>query len=339
MIIYEQGDSPVVRVGEQDLAGRRVASRAFPYVGDCGAPRFGFDPLERTFSEREAAGTVVAGPFDPEAWRAALAIGPAGAVLIGPSDSAERVRGAYRAAAEGAVISGRGAYLLDPDPEGLPETRSAATVAVFVLLPDRPAALARLAAAAHRGFSAGGLLPLIPGWTDSPDGIELAVSEAASAGARFVAPVWPVLDGTARRRIVETRAEIEPEAADDFFERLHHAGVAASPDEGRVALVAACRRFGLAVLPTRARGFREPSSNAIASAHLEEKAQLEERDEHRVALRHAAARWIDELGRDLAVIFREGNLRKIFPFGDELAGEAEAALEDSAGRQAHARSR
>ena len=73
-------------------------------------------------------------------------------------------------------------------------------------------------------------------------------------------------------------------------------------------------------------GSREPASNAVASGRLEERAQAAHSDEHRAALLHAAARWIDESGRDLASIAREGNFAKVFPFGADIAREAEDAL-------------
>jgi hypothetical protein len=44
----------------------------------------------------------------------------------------------------------------------------------------------------------------------------------------------------------------------------------------------------------------------------------------------AAARWIDESGRDLGAIAREGNFRRIFPWDGEVAEESEAALLASA---------
>src|SRR5262249_4576292 len=121
MILYQSARTPAVRFAEQLLAGRRVAVRAQPYAGNAGTARFFFDPIERIFSERPGSGSVAVGPFDAESWRSALGSHPAGAVLVGPCDRAERVRGAYRAAVQGAALSGRGAYLLDPEPEALPE--------------------------------------------------------------------------------------------------------------------------------------------------------------------------------------------------------------------------
>ena len=79
-------------------------------------------------------------------------------------------------------------------------------------------------------------------------------------------------------------------------------------------------------VPPRPVGLHEPAANAAAAARLEEKAQASSENEHRAALLHAAARWIDESGRDLAPIAREGNLPKVFPFGADLAREAEEAL-------------
>ena len=178
-------------------------------------------------------------------------------------------------------------------------------------------------------------MPLISGWTDTAGWIDAAVSDAAAAGARFLAPLVPVSDGPARRRIVEARAEIEPGAADEFFDLVHHGGSFAVGDSVRDLLAAACRRANLATLPHRARGPLEPAANAAAAARLEEQA-AETRDEHRASLLQATARWIDEVGRDLSVVARDGNFRKVFPFGPELARETEAILAETVKRTAGA---
>src|SRR5262249_7410869 len=260
-----------------------------------------------------------------------------GAVLVGPCEQAERVWGAYRAAVEGAALSGRGAYLLDPEPDALPERLpgTLAAVAVFVLLPSPRLATERLAAVARRGIPAGGILPLIPGWTDSTESIERVAHDVAEAGAAFLAPLWPVLDGAARRLMVEARTEVEPGEADAFFERIHH-GDGAPEESASVGLRLACRRAGIGEMPVRARGGSEPLANSVAAAQLEEKAYEERENEHRAARLHAAARWVDELGKDLGVIVREGNLGKIFPFGPELARETELASSGAKGVETHA---
>ncbi|MBC8646115.1 MAG: hypothetical protein H7X85_03060, partial [Thermoanaerobaculia bacterium] len=72
----------------------------------------------------------------------------------------------------------------------------------------------------------------------------------------------------------------------------------------------------------------EPAGNALAAARLEERAAAAS-DDHRLALLHAAARWIDESGRDLRAVVAEGNFRKVFPFAPEIATEAEKALAET----------
>ena len=91
-------------------------------------------------------------------------------------------------------------------------------------------------------------------------------------------------------------------------------------------LAEAGAREGLASTPPRPVGTREPAANAAAAAFLEEKARSAFADEHRAALFHAAARWLDESGRDLAPVAREGNLTRVCPFGDEIARDVEEAL-------------
>jgi hypothetical protein len=325
MIVYENAPEPAVRSGEFDLAGRRVAVRAVPYAGEAGVSRWRFDPLDRRFVSRPPRGAIAVGPHDPGAWAAALARMQPGTVLVGPGDPAEEIRGAYRAAADGAAAAGRGVYLLEPSPAGLPEGPPEAFIPLFVALPDAPPE--GLEGALGRGFAAGCLLPLIPGWTAAPEMIEKTVSTLARSGASFVAGIVPAQDGQARRKIVEARAELDPGVPDDFFENVHHGDWSGEAEAARMLLRQACAARGLASLAPRPLGRGEPAVNSAAAGRLEEKADtLSAREEHRASLLHAAARWIDEWGRDLAPIVKEGNFRKIFPFGEDLAGEAEEAL-------------
>jgi hypothetical protein len=166
----------------------------------------------------------------------------------------------------------------------------------------------------------------VPGWTARPDILEDLVAKAAAAGARFLAPLPLADDGQSRRLAVEAAGAAAPEGEEGLFERVHHGASAEELQEARDLLRAACAREGLDLLPPRPVGFREPAANAAAAARLEEKAQESSENEHRAALLHAAARWIDEWGRDLAPIAREGNLPKVFPFGADLAREAVEAL-------------
>ena len=234
------------------------------------------------------------------------------------------MRGAYRAAAEGARAAGRGAYLLDPEPDGLPSGPGQAAVVVASWRPGPLPPILAVAAAA--GFASGLALPVIPGWTAEAALYEPLLDAAAAAGAVFVAALCPSADGEARRLAVEARAAADPSAADSVFERVHHGGWSAEVPEGQAAVCEAAARRGLLPLPPRPRGEGEPAANAMASALLEERAAQPSAGEHHQALLHGAVRWIDESGRDLSAVVREGNFRKIFPFGPEAAAQVEAAL-------------
>ena len=291
-----------------------------------GASRFRFDPAERRFVARAPDGIVLTGPHEPDPWRTALLRGPSGPVLVGPCSIGEEVEGAYLAAAEGARSSGRAVYLLDPEPSGLPDEPGAVFTALFVRFPRLETSNGSFEAALARGIPSGWIFPFVPGWTARPDTLEDLVTKAAAAGARFLAPLPLADDGQSRRLAVEAASAAAPEGEEGLFERVHHGSSAQELQEAREVLRAACAREGLDLLPPRPVGFREPAANAAAAARLEEKAQESSENEHRAALLHAAARWIDEWGRDLAPIAREGNLPKVFPFGADLAREAEEAL-------------
>jgi hypothetical protein len=315
-----------VRFGEFDVASRRIAARAFPYAGEVGGSRYRFDPVERRFLHRSGDGTVLAGPHEPDAWRTALLRGHSGPVLVGPCSTAEEVQGVYLAAAEGARSSGRAVYLLDPEPSGLPEDPGAVFTALFVRFPGLEASNENIEAARARGIPAGWIFPFVPGWTTRPDVLKNLVVQAAAAGARFLAPLLLADDGQSRRLAVEAASAADPERSEGLFERIHHGASAQELREARDLLAQECAREGLDLLPQRPVGLREPAANAAAAARLEEKAQASSENEHRASLLHAAARWIDEWGRDLAPVAREGNLPKVFPFGADIAREAEEAL-------------
>jgi hypothetical protein len=325
MIEYENASSAPVRCVESEVAGRRIAAHALPYSGEAGAPPFRFDPLERRVVERRASGRVAVGPAASRIWAAAFGRCPAGPVLVGPGSPVEEIRGAFEAAAEGAALAGRAAYLLDPDPAGFPEEPRSAFVSLFAWIPGGEARDHRLDAALARSVVAGALLPVIPGWTDQPEFLERWFDNLGETGARFAAPVVVPGGGEDRRVLVEARARVDPASADRFFEKVHHCDWAASVNEGLRRFRAEAARRRIATLPPRPVGAGEPPGNSAAAARLEERAAMLDEDEHRSALLHAAARWIDESRRDLAAVVREGNFGKVFPFG-ALAAEAEAAF-------------
>ena len=328
MIAFEPVETPVVRAGELDLAGRRVAARALPFGGRAGLPTFGFDPVERVIFRRRPEGTVTAGPADVQPWREALARAPAGPVLVGPGDAiAEPVWGAYRAAADAARLSGRGVYLLDPplDDETWPKA-GRDVVAVFAWCPAGSVPAAKIRQAAGRGLRAGCVFPLLPGWTSDRATVVRIVRLARDAGAVFAAPVLPDRDGASRRAIVEARAETAPDAVEQIFGHVHHGDWDVELADAMGCAAEACAAEGLTMLPPRPAGSDEPAGNAAAAARLEELANSWSADEHRSARARAAVRWIDESARDLSAIAREGNFRRVFAFDADLAAEAERAL-------------
>ena len=330
MIVYEAAASPAARAGEALLGGRRIAGRLAPYGFETTAVRF--DPVERRFLFPKDDPLPRPGPWRPGEWREATSRIPSGPVIIGPFASEESVWGSGRAAVEGALEAGRPAYLLDPPAEAVPSGAGRGLVLLCSWRPGRTAAafpdLGRLR---DTGSSCAALVPLIPGWTAEEETWSALADLAAREGAASLTPIVPASDGEGRRAIVEARSLNSPEETDRFFEVIHHGDW----PEALGATLKRARKMaldrGLAVLPPRpgARGI--PEGNRTAAARLEERAELLDPGEHRVALLHAAVRWIDESHRDLAAVRREGNFRKVFPFDGETREWAESALTDAAG--------
>jgi len=314
--------APAVRAGEADVGGRRIVGRLLTAARDAASPRF--DVVERRFFRRGRDSAAPAS-VGAEAWKEAVSRLPAGPVLVGPGADAEAVPSSFAEAARASLDAGRPVYLLDPGAGDIPGGADGAIV-LCSWRPDRGASFPALAAARGAALACGVLFPLIPGWTDEPEIIEELLSEAVAAGAVSATPLLPEGGGEARRAIVEARAEVDPGRADQFFDLIHHSDWFSGLRVRLMEARAACARRGLAVLPPRPRGWREPAGNAGAASRLEELAELSEVDEHRAALLRGAARWIDECGRDLSVVAREGNFRKIFPFGEGVAKLAEATL-------------
>lgn len=327
MIVFESAGAPVVRAGEALVAGRRLAGRLLPYGPD--GERRRFDPVERRFVVPRPDPVVAAGPADPEPWREAVARLPSGPVLVGPSSAAEAVRGAYRAAADAALRSGRAVYLLDPEANGLPPDAGAAVVLASWRPGRAAAAFPALESARAAGLRAAAVFPLIPGWTGEPEALEALADAARDGGATALTALVPALDGEARREIVEARSAAEPDPAERFFDLVHHGALEERLAPLAEAARAAGERRGLAPLPPRPVGRGEHPANAAASARLEERADRPGVAEHRAAQLLAAVRWIDDSPYDLAAVAREGNFRKVFPFGEEAAAAAEAAFREA----------
>ena len=329
MIVFEPA-APLVRVGETLVGGRRVPGRLLPYGAGAGGTPLRFDPVERRFLLGKLDPTIPVGPCDPGPWSEALSRVPSGPVLVGPCSPAEPVRGAFRAAAEAALSSGRPVYLLDPEPGAVPDGAGHAAVVLCSWRPGRPeAAFPGLTSVRAAGLTCAALFPFLPGWTSEPDAIEALVAAAKAGGAASVTALAPSADGEGRRGIVEARSIAEPGEGERFFDLVHHGDWSERLADRLTEVRAVVTRHGLAPLPPRPVGRLERAGNAAAAARLEELAERLERDEHRAALLHAAVRWIDESRRDLSAVAREGNFRRIFPFSGEVAAEAESALREA----------
>jgi len=329
MIVYESAAAPYVRAGEAIVAGRRLAGRLFPYGAGAAASPWRFDPVERQCFVRRADASVEAGPWRREPWEEALSRLPAGPVVVGPGCEAEPVRGAYRAAAAAAVGAGRPVYLLDPDPDGIPEDAASSAVALCSWRPGAArAAFPALRVAREAGVVAAALYPFLPGWTGEPDAVEALADAALREGAASLTPIALALDGETRRAIVEAREAADPEGAPGFFELVHHGRWTDGIGDRIARARASAGERGLRTMPPRPAARSERPGNSAASARLEELAELAESDEPRAALLYAAVRWIDACGRDLAAVGRDGNFRKIFPFSGEAADAAEGALRE-----------
>jgi hypothetical protein len=323
LILFVPGE-PLVRGVEADLAGRRIAARAFPCGGEAGPSPFRFDPVERRMVVRPVEGRVEVGPADVVAWRRAIGRSPAGPILLGPGSTDGQARDCARAAAQGAREAGRAVYLLDPDPAGLPEEGGGPFAAVFSGVPDE-STWRNLEAASQR-MPSGLLLPVIPGWTAEDSFLDGIFARAALAGARFVAAIPAADDGDSRRRLVAARGIAEPGSEEAFFDRVHHGDWQGDTARALDRMLALAARAGLACRPPRPRGEGEPAGNVAAAARLEELAERGAGSEHRAALLRAAVRWLDEVGRDLRPVVAEGNFGRIFPFDPEIAPDVERAL-------------
>jgi hypothetical protein len=183
-----------------------------------------------------------------------------------------------------------------------------------------------LSAAASGGVPSGLLYPLFPGWTAEENVLLAVLDSAAACGARFAVPLRPADDGDARRQAVEALSGVDSAGADRLFERLHHRDWASELPAAEEVFAREASRRGLAILPPRPVWDGESAGNAHAADRLERVARERRENEPLSARYLAAARWVDECGRDLGAIHREGNFRKIFPFDGDIAAAAEAAL-------------
>jgi len=326
-VIVHDGAAPAtVRRGEfHPFAGARARIRAVPYPG-FDPP--GGDPWRGTY-RRPGEVLAAAGPRSVEAWTDALAHGPAGKVLVGPVPGAEPVYGSAAAAVEAARRLGRAVVLVETADRADAETAlgeiapgpDLARVAVWsgTLSPE-----AFWQAFARGARPAGVALPWIPGWTGEEDFLDGFFARAVGAGAAFAAGFVLSGDGPSRAAVHADFAARHPERADAFFDAVHHRDWHDGTREARGRFLDAAAR---ARIPSRVPfvlGKGDFEANARLADAFESEAETGE--EPRASALRAAARRIEDFGRDVAALDREGNLRVLWPADSPEARLARAVL-------------
>ncbi len=307
MIVYSGAAPPLVRRGEfHPIAGARARIRAMPY------PAFeppGGDPWRGSYRRREET-TVAPGAGSADAWEEAMRNAPAGKVLVGPVPPAELVYGSAAAAVAAARRLGRSAILFETsrrEPDEIPAGKDLARVVLW----DGALPTAEFWRAFRGGASAGVALPLIPGWTGDEDFLVELFERAAEAGAAFAAGFALSGDGPSRAAIHADFAERHPDRADAFFDAIHHRDWDAGTRQAAARFRAAAAIAGLPDRTPLLVGGGDHEANARLIDAFEEEARRGE--EPRSSALLAAARRVEDFGRDVADLEREGNLRLLWP--------------------------
>jgi hypothetical protein len=152
---------------------------------------------------------------------------------------------------------------------------------------------------------------VIPGWTGTPEFLERTAASARAAGARFLAPFELGGDGPSRAAIHSAYAALEPRDADAFFDAIHHRDWSRGTRESVGHLRRAAADAGLPARVPAIAGAAEFSGNARLIEAIEIAAETA--GEPRASDLLAAARRLEDLGRDVEEIARDGNLRLLFP--------------------------
>ena len=304
MILFSTGPAAVRRGEFAPFPGVRSRVRAIPYAG-LDLP--GADPWRGAYRKTAEENDAVAGPDSAEQWEEALAGAPAGSVLVGPVAACEPVYRAAAAALEAVRESGRGAVVVDClcDPAALPGGRDVVRVSVWRADADEEF-WARAGESRGEG-RAGVALPLIPGWTAEPEFVRDFLDRSREARLDFAAPFEIEPDGFSRSAIHADFGARFPERSDSFFDELHHRDWSDELARARPAFAEAARAAGIAARVPLPRGRRDFESNLLARGALESEADRV--GEPGASVLRSAARRIEDFGRDLAELAREGNGR------------------------------
>jgi hypothetical protein len=304
MIVYGGPAAAVARRGEfHPFPGARSRCRAIPYPGfeaESG------DPWKGTFGRAADVETGV-GPADAGAWLDAIARAAPGKVLVGTVAPAEEVYGAAAMAVAAAREAGRSVILVETV-ESRTDAAGGPDLARVVLWEARLDFWTRFA---RRREPGGVAVAVIPGWTGTLEFLERTAASARAAGARFLAPFELGGDGPSRAAIHSAYAALEPRDADAFFDAIHHRDWSRGTRESVGHLRRAAADAGLPARVPAIAGAAEFSGNARLIEAIEIAAETA--GEPRASDLLAAARRLEDLGRDVEEIARDGNLRLLFP--------------------------
>lgn len=304
MIVYGGAVPASVRRGEfHPFPGARSRCRAIPYPG---FEADGADPWKGTYAIVGETGAGV-GPAEPARWREAIARAGPGKVLVGTAAPAEEVYGAAAAAAAAARELGRSVIVVETVDArtSLPPGDDFARVVLWSAAPGFWAGLAR------RKDTPGVALPLIPGWTGTDAFLEEWLRAAGAAGAPFAVPFELAGGGASRAAIHADFARLHPTEADGFFDAIHHRDWESGVREARERFRRAARSVGIPARVPAIAGTGEFAGNARLIEAFEVAAETA--GEPGASRYLAAARRVEDLGRDVEEVARDGNLRLLWP--------------------------
>ncbi len=307
MIQFSSGPA-VVRRGElASFPGVRSRTRAVPFAG---LELPGADPWKGGYRKAPAAIDVSPGPASVEIWEETLAGAPAGCVLVGPVADCESVYGSAAAALRAVSSAGRGAVVVDAfcEAEALPSGEEFVWVSVWR---DRDDEFWKRAEVARSRGRSGVALPLIPGWTTESAFLRDFLDRGRDAGVEFATVFELPLDGASRAAVHSDFAAAFPDLADSYFDELHHRDGSGSVERGRAAFAVLAGAAGISSRVPLPRGRRDFEANLRARELLESEA--DRLGEPVASLLRSASRRIEDFGKDLSELARQGNGRLLFP--------------------------
>jgi hypothetical protein len=298
-----------------------------PYPGFEAA---GADPWTGRY-RRDDEIVTTAGPSEIDAWSEGLLHVSPGKILVGTIAESESVYGAGAAAVEAARRRGHAIVWIETAAAEGGAVPAGGDLARVVLWDPALEPTPFWEAFERRPPPSGVALPLIPGWTAEEEFLTGFFASALAARAMFAVPFEISADGPSRAAIHSDFARLHPDSADSFFHAIHHkdwdSGVAKARDRFR----ALSQSTELSSRVPTIFGRSDFEANVRVVDALEREADAA--DEPLASRLLAAARRLEDLGRDLTEIGREGNIRLLWP-SDSFEGRVAAGVLAKASRPA-----